>query len=214
MTSITAAQTINKESTRTAYYGIESIKIHAKMTSGVHEVPFYVVKKSQDKLRSTASDGRGLVSFTTLLNNDTLFNITNIQSNIESSELSGDEAAAQLFDLLMLNPEYHFRKQEGFPLNSKIFSRYHISFDRTKHKNASFQEHIIGAKLFKNDTDSESKILIRSVQITNFRVFKREINEPEQLSYTDEESGETTEVTITGIDYNIGIGDFIFDTPQ
>lgn len=196
---------------RPKYSDIVSILIHAKVVTEVGEVPFIVMKKGQDKMRTTVKNPNARNSIIVTYLDDKVSNIFELNLKLSEVAVSQKEAAAQLFDMLMLNPAFHISQSDGFNFETEVFEGYRMEIEVEEISEDPLIERINGAKLFAECHNGERERLIRSVEIKQFGMFDEEIEEPVELVFTDEESNEHSTVSILSLAYNSGIADFVFD---
>jgi len=147
----------------------------------------------------------------TLVYNGNLVSITKeSESHISSSILRGEEAAANLFDLIALNPEYHFRDREAFDFKSLVFKGYRVELQNVADP-IEGTERYRPYQLMLYEVDESGETLIRSIKYLSFFDAIDPYQQPKEIVFTDESNGETGRITIQKIEYNVGLPDFLFE---
>jgi hypothetical protein len=127
-----------------------------------------------------------------------------------SRVLSGEEAAANLFDLIALNPEYHFKKIDGFNFNISTFITYRVVLQREAEPFEETERYRpVKALLFK-EHDAGSTLL-RSIEYMEFFNQIDPYFQPKKISFTDVKTGDIGHITVDKIEYNIGLPSFLFE---
>jgi hypothetical protein len=199
-----------------SHAGVQSIRINASLITDQGERQLFIVKKGQSMIRSSVNNSNGRNTFTLLFNQGSVVSILDTDGQLKVETKQADEAASQLFDLLMLNPEYHFRAVDGFSLSHKIFNDYRIEFtyeiDKTSKVTSDVQgkRRIIGANLYRLANTETKEVLLRSFQINSFSKFSNQIEAPQELQFIDEETADISHIRVTTVIYNSGIPNFLF----
>ena len=132
----------------------------------------------------------------------------NLQS--KSRVVSGDEAAADLFDLIALNPEYHFRKIDGFNFNIPTFKAYRVELQKEAEPFGETRRwRPLKALLYKKQDAVTT--LVRIAEYTKFFDQIDPYFQPMELKFTDVMTGDIGHISVDKIEYNIGLPSFLFD---
>lgn len=192
----------------------ESILVHSRMhTDNDTELNLIVFTKGQKLIRASmhpANKSHGAV-----IAYDG--QIVKVQEEIvdvyPTKVLEGEDAADNLFDLIALNPEYHFRKRDGFNLEAQVLQGFRIEIQRKEYPIAGTEIYKpISLKLYKVSDSSET--LIRSAQYDHFFKDKKPYLQPKALTFTDETNGEKGKIIVESVEYNAGLPDFLFELPD
>ena len=128
----------------------------------------------------------------------------------KSRVLSGDEAATNLFDLIALNPEHHFREIDGFNFNIPTFKAYRIELQTEEELEKETERcRPIKALLYK-EQDAVST-LVRIAEYTKFFDQTDPYFQPKELIFTDVMTGNIGHISVDKFEYNIGLPSFLFD---
>ena len=129
-----------------------------------------------------------------------------------SRVLSGEEAAANLFDLIALNPEYHFKNIDGFNFNIPTFKTYRVELQREAEPFEETERYRPVKALLYKEHDAGSTLL-RSIEYMEFFNQIDPYFQPKKISYTDAKTGDIGHITVDKIEYNIGLPIFLFEIP-
>ena len=129
-----------------------------------------------------------------------------------SRVLSGEEAAANLFDLIALNPEYHFKSADGFDFNIPTFNTYRVELQKEAEPFGETERYRPAKVLLYKDHDLGST-LVRSIEYMEFFNQIDPYFQPNKISFTDVKTGEIGHITVDKIEYNIGLPSFLFEIP-
>ena len=129
-----------------------------------------------------------------------------------SRVLSGEEAAANLFDLIALNPEYHFKNIDGFNFNIPIFKTYRVELQREAEPFEETERYRPVKALLYESYDADSTLL-RSIEYMEFFNQIDPYFQPKKISFTDAKTGEIGHIAVDKIEYNIGLPSFLFEIP-
>ena len=126
---------------------------------------------------------------------------------------SGDEAAINLFDLITLNPEYHFRKNNGFNFNIPTFKAYRVELQTEAEPDIKTERcRPVKALLYK-EQDAVST-LVRIAEYTKFFDQTDPYFQPKKLTFTDVMTGDIGHISVGMIEYNVGLPSFLFDSSE
>jgi len=189
----------------------KSILIHSTMhTDGGIKLKMSTSTKEQKYIRASIHTPTKTAE-ATLVYNGNLVSITKeSESHISSSILRGEEAAANLFDLIALNPEYHFRDREAFDFKSLVFKGYRVELQNVADP-IEGTERYRPYQLMLYEVDESGETLIRSIKYLSFFDAIDPYQQPKEIVFTDESNGETGRITIQKIEYNVGLPDFLFE---
>ena len=127
-----------------------------------------------------------------------------------SRVLSGEEAAANLFDLIAINPEYHFKNIDGFNLNIPTFKAYRVEL-QTEALLVEETERYRPVKALLYKEHDAGSTLVRSIEYMEFFDQTDPYFQPKKISFTDVKTGDIGHITIDKIEYNIGLPSFLFE---
>jgi outer membrane lipoprotein-sorting protein len=127
-----------------------------------------------------------------------------------SRVLSGEEAAANLFDLIALNPEYHFKNIDGFNFNIPTFKTYRVELQREAEPFEETERYRPVKALLYKEHDAGSNLL-RSIEYMEFFNQIDPYFQPKKISFTDVNTGDISHITVDKIEYNIGLPSFLFE---
>ena len=134
------------------------------------------------------------------------------RGNLESKSrfLSGEEAAANLFDLIALNPEYHFRKIDGFNFNIPTLKTYRVELQNETEPLKETERYKPAKALLYKDHDTGSTLL-RSIEYISLFDQIDPYFQPKELTFTDNRTGVVGHITVHRVEYNVGLPDFLFE---
>ena len=124
--------------------------------------------------------------------------------------LSGEEAATNLFDLIAINPEYHFKNIDGFNLNIPTFKAYRVEL-QTEALLVEETERYRPVKALLYKEHDAGSTLVRSIEYMEFFDQTDPYFQPKKISFTDVKTGDIGHITIDKIEYNIGLPSFLFE---
>jgi len=128
-------------------------------------------------------------------------------------KLNDIEAASYLIDLLSINPDYHFRKEEGFDLNNPIFKGYNVNVemavDDPTNEDDLKRETPTRIQLFK--VDKEAPKLIREIKYLSFHQSNNEFLKPKEILFIDYSRKRRGRIVLNNHEYNIGLPEFLFE---
>lgn len=144
-----------------------------------------------------------------------VYNDKKIQTHEESGSesslrmLSGEDAAGNLFDLLALNPEYHFSKDDSFNLKIPVFDGYRLELLKEDTPIAGTDRYRPKKMLLYEVGDTDDS-LIRSIEYISYFEMIEPYLLPKEIKFIDESTGETGRITVQKVEYNVGLPDFLF----
>ena len=124
--------------------------------------------------------------------------------------LSGEEAATNLFDLIAINPEYHFKNIDGFNLNIPTFKAYRVELQTEAEPVEETERHRPVKALLYKEHDAGST-LVRSIEYMEFFDQADPYFQPKKISFTDVKTGDIGHIAVDKIEYNIGLPSFLFE---
>lgn len=192
----------------------ESILIHSElsMESGL-KLNLIVFTKEQDLIRASIHPADKSFGAVVAYDGQAVKMQEEIIDVYPTKVLEGEDAAGNLFDLIALNPEYHFRKWDGFDLESKVLQGFRIEIQREDDPIEETEIYKpISLKLFKVEASGDT--LIRSTQYNQFFKNKEPYLQPKLLTFTDETTGEKGTIKVEKVEYNVGLPDFLFELPD
>lgn len=192
----------------------ESILIHSElsMESGL-TLNLIVFTKEQDLIRASIHPADKSFGAVVAYDGQTVKMQEEIIDVYPTKVLEGEDAAGNLFDLIALNPEYHFRKWDGLNLDSKVLQGFRIEIQREESPIKEPETcKPISLKLFKVEELGDT--LIRSTQYSQFFKNKEPYLQPKLLTFTDETTGENGTIKVKSVEYNVGLPDFLFKLPD
>lgn len=127
-----------------------------------------------------------------------------------SRVLSGEEAAANLFDLIAINPEYHFKNIDGFDLNIPTFKAYRVELQKEAEPVEETERYRPLKALLYKEHDAGSTLL-RSIEYMEFFDQTEPYFQPKKILFTDEKTGDVGHIIVDKIEYNIGLPSFLFE---
>ena len=128
----------------------------------------------------------------------------------KSRVLSGEEAAANLFDLIVLNPEHHFREIDGFDFNIPTLQAYRLELQNEAEPFGETERYRPAKVLLYKEQDLGST-LVRIAEYTKFFDQIDPYFQPKELTFTDVMTGDIGHISVDKIEYNIGLPSFLFD---
>jgi hypothetical protein len=194
---------------------IHSIRVHGEIESNGRTLNFSQVTKGQNHIRASILAPDGSVSVTVFFNQDKIYLEEDLPDNKSVRELSGEDAAAYLLDLLALNPAYHFRPNNGFNLRHPIFEGFSLEIKRVEASDPSDQDEsseqirpIEQLRLI--DLSVERDPILRTIRyLENFPEGKHG-QTPRKIAFTDNSTGEGGTITLKDYNYNVGLPYFLF----
>jgi outer membrane lipoprotein-sorting protein len=188
----------------------ESILIHATIQRG-GGIPLNMVvsSKTQKYIRASIFNATKTAGATIVYNSRTIQTVEESGSERSIRTLSGEDAAGNLFDLIALNPDYHFRKNDGFNFKIPVLEGYHVELRRDRKPIENTDRYLPNQLLLYKVSDAGNS-LIRSIEYISFFEEIAPYFQPKEITFTDEENGEQGRITIQKVEYNVGLPDFLF----
>ena len=188
-----------------------SIVIHSTIQLNGHE-PFEMLisTKEQKYIRASVRNPKKTAGADIIYNGKAIAVVERGTPQIKSRFVSGDEAATDLFDLIALNPEYHFRKIDGFNFNIPTFKVYRVELQTEAEPVKETERYRPVKALLYKEQDAVST-LIRIAEYTEFFDQTDPYFQPKELTYTDLTTGDIGHITVDKIEYNVGLPSFLFD---
>ncbi len=166
--------------------------------------------KKQKYLRVSIHNPTKTAGATIVYNSKTVRTLEESANESSIRTLSGEDAAGNLFDLIGLNPDYHFKINGGFNFKTPVFEGYRVELinedQPIKETNRYRPSKLL---LYKIDETTES--LIRSIEYLSFFENIEPYIQPKEIKFTDESTGETGSISIQKFEYNVGLPNFLFE---
>lgn len=216
-----------------SYEDVRSIRLHAEIAQEERTLRTTVLKKGNERMRSAVRRTSWSSGELTFLYTDAgMYRIgKNREGRTRQAEIHGDAAATTLFDLIGMNPEYHFHLAEVPVENEEIavFGNYVVRLRRHQPPEEEEPEQKRDAgrdpernekeeetpgrpktlRLYRKDPDN-GESLLRSIHYGQFEMFGEDLPQPSLLSYRDHLADTIGEIRVTRLEYNAGIPDFLF----
>ena len=188
-----------------------SIVIHSTIQLNGHE-PFEMLisTKEQKYIRASVRNPKKTAGADIIYNGKAIAVVERGTPQSKSRFVSGDEAATDLFDLIALNPEYHFRKIDGFNFNIPTFKAYRVELQTEVEPVKETERYRPVKALLYKEQDAVST-LVRIAEYTKFFDQSDPYFQPKELTYTDITTGDIGHITVDKIEYNVGLPSFLFD---
>ena len=188
-----------------------SIVIHSTIQLNGHE-PFEMLisTKEQKYIRASVRNPKKTAGADIIYNGKAIALVERGTPKSKSRFVSRDEAATDLFDLIALNPEYHFRKIDGFNFNIPTFKAYRVEL-QTEVEPVKETERYRPVKALLYEEQDAVSTLIRIAEYTEFFDQTDPYFQPKELTYTDLTTGDIGHITVDKIEYNVGLPSFLFD---
>ena len=190
-----------------------SIVIHSTIQlggDGDKSFEMVVSSKEQKYIRASIRNPKKTAGADIIFNGKAIAIVERVTLQSKSRVVSGDEAAADLFDLIALNPEYHFRKIDGFNFNIPTFKAYRVELQTEAEPfGETGRWRPLKALLYK-EQDAVST-LVRIAEYTKFFDQIDPYFQPKELTFTDVMTGDIGHISVDKIEYNIGLPSFLFD---
>lgn len=188
---------------------IQSVRIHATTRSEGAELQLTVITKPFTGIRATIRPENTPARAVVLFTKGKLYLIKEQESIVE--EITGYDAAKNIFEMLALSPDLNFRTATP-AFETPLLDGYTIRIEREKAENHETQNgKPLTAKLYRKSDEK----LLRTILYTEFfpqNNFSN--NQPKVIEFTDHDTNQTGTINIHKVDYNVGIGDFVFSTPK
>ena len=137
----------------------ETIVVRAEMITEDGRLDFTAYKSGQDLIRATIQDKSGRFGVDVIHKDGRIHTIERLDEETRVHELTGDEAATHLLDLLALTPRYHFDKSNIFNLKTPVFRDYRVDFISSEEDNES----VLPSKLRLYKKTNDTEVLIREI---------------------------------------------------
>jgi hypothetical protein len=188
-----------------------SILIHSNMhLEGGHSVRMVVTIKEQKYIRASIRNPNKTAGADIICDGEAVAVVERGSPQSRSRVLSGEEAATNLFDLIALNPEYHFRNIDGFDFNIPTFRAYRVEL-QTEAKPVEETERYRPVKALLYKEHDAGSTLVRSIEYMEFFDQMDPYFQPKELTFTEAGTGVIGHITVDKIEYNIGLPSFLFD---
>jgi outer membrane lipoprotein-sorting protein len=192
----------------------ESILIHSTMQLGSGaSLEMVTSTKNQKYIRASIHNSSNTVGATIVYNGKSIKIVEETSDKSTARILSGEEAAANLFDLVALNPEYHFNANEGLNFKISTFKGYRVELQREATPVAE-TERFRPTKMLLYKVAETGDTLIRSIDYLSYFEKIDPYLQPKEITFTDEAAGETGRITVQKVDYNVGLPNFLFELPD
>lgn len=192
---------------------IDSIRIHATTITENSKLPLTLVTKRDAGIRATIHIPGKLTRAVVLFDGDKIHLIQELTEEGSIKELNGNDAAVNLFEMLMITPEFHFNSEElGY--QTSILDQYKVELLRDEIATPADNEQQPSVANLYIKTDSQLKLL-RTIKYIDF--FKKKDSpyyQPKKITFTDHTNASSGEIIINEVSYNSGIPDFIFKLPK
>lgn len=197
---------------------IRSIRVHGEMELNGRTLNLSQSIKGQDRIRATIQAKSGQANVTVFLIGEKILLEEDLPDKKRVRQLSGSDAATHLLDLLALNPEYHFRRTEGFDLRHPALKGFSLKIrreeipdpDSRSQANQQMQP-IAQIQLF--DDSRKKDTLIRSIRYLERFPEGPHGRSPRKIEFIDHTTGATGTITLNEYEYNAGLLDFLFVPP-
>jgi len=166
--------------------------------------------KEQKYIRASIHTPTKIAGATIVYNGNAIAIVEDIAYQSTSRVLSGEEAAGNLFDLIALNPEYHFRASDGFNFKIPVFEGYRVELLREGQPVAGTERYPPNKMLLYAVGESGDS-LIRSIEYLSYFDTIEPYLQPKEITFTDESTGDTGRITVQKVEYNVGLPDFLFE---
>jgi len=188
-----------------------SILIHSNMhLEGGHSVRMVVTIKEQKYIRASIRNPNKTAGADIICDGKEVAIVERGSPQSRSRVLSGEEAATNLFDLIALNPEYHFKNIDGFDFNIPTFRAYRVEL-QTEAEPVEETERYRPVKALLYKEHDAGSTLVRSIEYMEFFDQIDPYFQPKKISFTDAKTGDIGHITVDKIEYNIGLPSFLFD---
>jgi outer membrane lipoprotein-sorting protein len=179
-------------------------------TEGGIPLQMSISTKEQKYIRASIHTPTKTAGATIVFNGKKVVILEKVTQESTSRLLSGEEAAANLFDLIALNPDYHYSASNGFDFKIPVFEGYYIELQREVEPIRETNRYM-PTKMILHEVGESGNTLIRSIKYLSFFDEIDPYLQPKEIVFTDESNGETGRITIQKIEYNVGLPDFLFE---
>ena len=192
---------------------IDSIRIHATTITENSKLPLTLVTKRHAGIRATIHIPGKLTRAVVLFDGDKIHLIQELTEEGSIKELNGNDAAVNLFEMLMITPEFHFNSEElGY--QTSILDQYKVELLRDEIATPAGNEQQPSVANLYIKTDSQLKLLRTIKYIEFFKKKDSPYYQPKKITFTDHTTASSGEIIINEVSYNSGIPDFIFKLPK
>lgn len=188
-----------------------SILTHANIhLEGGQSVRMVITSKEQKYIRASIRNQKKTTLADIIYDGKAIAIVAMESPQKRSRVLSGEEAATNLFDLIAINPEYHFKNIGGFNLNIPTFKAYRVELQTEAEPVEETERHRPVKALLYKEHDAGST-LVRSIEYMEFFDQADPYFQPKKISFTDVKTGDIGHITVDKIEYNIGLPSFLFE---
>ena len=188
-----------------------SILTHANIhLEGGQSVRMVMTSKEQKYIRASIRNQKKTTLADIIYDGKAIALVVMESPQKRSLVLSGEEAATNLFDLIAINPEYHFKNIDGFNLNIPTFKAYRVELQTEAEPVEETERHRPVKALLYKEHDAGST-LVRSIEYMEFFDQADPYFQPKKISFTDVKTGDIGHITVDKIEYNIGLPSFLFE---
>ena len=188
-----------------------SILTHANIhLEGGQSVRMVMTSKEQKYIRASIRNQKKTTLADIIYDGKAIAIVAMESPQKRSRVLSGEEAATNLFDLIAINPEYHFKNIGGFNLNIPTFKAYRVELQTEAEPVEETERHRPVKALLYKEHDAGST-LVRSIEYMEFFDQADPYFQPKKISFTDVKTGDIGHITVDKIEYNIGLPSFLFE---
>lgn len=189
----------------------ETIVVRAEMITEDGRLDLTAYKRGQDLIRATIQDKSGRFGVDVIHKDGRIHTIERLDEETRVHELTGDEAATHLLDLLALTPRYHFDKSNIFNLKTPVFRDYRVDFISSEEDNES----VLPSKLRLYKKTNDTEVLIREIIYSHSsRQPQKHTLELWELELRDLVDGKNGNIVLKKMDYNAGVPMFLFSIPD
>ena len=188
-----------------------SILIHSNMhPEGGHSVRMVVKIKEQKYIRASIRNPNKTAGADIICDGKEVAIVERGSPQKRSRVLSGEEAATSLFDLIALNPEYHFKNIDGFDFNIPTFRAYRVEL-LTEAEPVEETERYRPVKALLYKEHDAGSTLVRTIEYIKFFDQTDPYFQPKELTFTDVSTGVIGHITVDKFEYNVGLPSFLFE---
>jgi hypothetical protein len=192
---------------------IDSIRIHATTITENSKLPLTLVTKRDAGIRATIHTPTKLTRAVVLFDGDKIHLIQELTEKGSVKELNRDQAAENLFEMLMITPEFHFGL-EKLGHQTSILDQYKVELLCNEIATPTGYEQQPSVANLYIKTDSQLKLLRTIKYIEFFTKKDSPYYQPKKITFTDHTNASSGEIIINDVSYNSGIPDFIFELPK
>jgi len=189
----------------------ETIVVRAEMITEDGRLDLTAYKRGQDLIRATIQDESGRFGVDVIHKDGRIHTIERLDEETRVHELTGDEAATHLLDLLALTPRYHFDKSNIFNLKTPVFRDYRVDFISSEEDNES----VLPSKLRLYKKTNDTEVLIREI------IYSHSSRQPQkytlelwELELRDLVDGKNGNIVLKKMENNAGVPMFMFSIPD